>query len=595
MHTLNQKIKTAKQLFKKYGWRGFVKRLQYVYREKREERNYQKWAKLYDSLTDDDRKQIREKIPEFKYQPLISIIMPVYNVEEKWLRLAVESVRAQLYENWELCVADDNSSLPYIKKTLQEYAAKDERIKIVFRETNRHISAASNSALELACGEFTALLDHDDELAETALYRVVEEINNYPETDLIYSDEDKINENGKRFAPNFKPDYSPDLLHSLNLFTHLSVFRTKILRRINGFRIGTEGSQDYDLVLRFIGQIPEENIRHIPHILYHWRAIRGSTALASEEKSYAHARSQEVLQAHFERQGIKATVSKGFAEYHRVNYQLPKKLPKASLITLLDESEEKLKAIEKLIDKTNYNNFEFCLGRSSSKKIDLTRDTKLKIFDSLKNNTASKLNELVKISDGEILIFLDGIFEPQNSDWLKELISLANKPKIGVVGGRLLNHDNTVRNAGVILGLNNSIGFAHQNFPRTGAGNLARLQVTNNFSAVAGMLATRREVFKKLEKFDEINFAEGLFDVDFCLRLKEKNLRVVYTPYAELMQFTDSSTERILKNKNAEEVKSFKEKWKNLLDEDPFYNINFSLKKDSFSISVPPRNMKETN
>jgi O-antigen biosynthesis protein len=587
-------LQKARQLLSRNGWRKAKQRLQYIYRRWREEKLFQKWVKTADTLTRQDREIIRRKINNLKHKPLISILTPVYNVEEKWLRCAVESVRRQLYENWELCLADDNSSSPHVAKILREYAAKDSRIKVVFRDSSGHISAASNSALELAAGEYAALLDHDDELAEHALYLVASEINLHPEADLIYSDEDKIDEKGRRYASNFKPDYSPDLLYSLNLFTHLSVYRTKILKQINGFRLGTEGSQDYDLALRFTEEISENRIRHIPHILYHWRAISGSAALAPEEKTYAHDRAREVLQEHFARKNIKATVSESFFQYHRVSYELPEKLPKVSLISVLDKAGESVfSALENILAKTDYENFEFYFGMTSAakafKNLQSRPKLRLEFFNESENNTAANYNKIANTADGEILVFLDGALVAQNPDWLREIVSLALQPKIGAVGAKILNRDETIRNGGVVLGINNLLGFAHRDLPKETDGNLARAQVVNNFSAVSGVVATRREVFENAGGFDAESFAKGLFDVDFCLRLREKNLRAVFTPFAELIQLTDSSTEKAVQNKRAEEIEIFRRKWKHLIENDPFYNVNFSLKDAAFSIAVPPR------
>lgn len=599
MNAFSRKFETAKQLFKRHGWRGIGKRLRLNYLERREERNYQKWVRLYDTLTKTDRDEIRRKISELKQQPLISVVMPVYNVEEKWLRRAIESVLNQLYEKWELCIADDNSPSPRIAEVLNEYAKKDARIKVVFRETNGHISAASNSALMLAGGEYTALLDHDDELSEHALYCVVKEINDYPKTDLIYSDEDKIDENGGRYAPNFKPDYSPDLLCSLNLFTHLTVYRTEILRQINGFRLGTEGSQDYDLALRFTEEISARNIRHIPRILYHWRAISGSAAMATGEKSYAHECAREVLQAHFMQKNVKAAVSKGFSEYHRVNYELPENLPKAALILITEEiNKEIFASLKSILAETDYGKFELILGirtakseNSDDKTEDLKNDKRFKLifFDKPENNLAACYNQIAENSDGEILVFLDGAFVPQNSDWLRELIGLAIQKNIGATGAKILNPDETIRNGGVVLGINNLFDFAHRDLPKEKAGNLARAQVINNFSAVSGVLATRREVFKNIGGFEDEIYADGLFDVDFCLRLRDQNLRTVFMPYAELIQLSVSATEKVMNAKDAPEADNFRKRWAFLIKSDPFYNPNFSLKKETFSLAMPPR------
>ena len=218
--------------------------------------DYQRWIGAYDTLSDTDRAAIRRHIDRLAYKPLISVVLPTYNTPEKWLRLALESVRMQLYPHWELCIADDASSQPHVRRVLEEYRALDSRITLVLREHNGHISAASNSALAMARGEFVALLDHDDELPEHALYMIAVELNAYPEADIIYSDEDKIGEGRQRYDPYCKPDWNPDLFTGQNFVSHLGVYRTCRVRAVEGFRVGYEGSQDWDLAMRIIEQIP---------------------------------------------------------------------------------------------------------------------------------------------------------------------------------------------------------------------------------------------------------------------------------------------------------------------------------------------------
>jgi glycosyltransferase involved in cell wall biosynthesis len=537
--------------------------LEIKFRSLKEKRKYRKWVREFDTLSGEDRRKIRRKIESFPRKPLISIILPVYDIDEKWLRLCIESVRKQLYANWELCVADDCSPSPHVRKILEEYAAKDEKIKVVFRERNGHISAASNSALELATGEFCVLLDHDDELSEHALYFVAEELNRFPETAMIYSDEDLIDARGRRYEPKFKPDWSRDFIYSLNLITHLSAYRTEILRRIGVFRIGAEGSQDYDLALRVTEQISAGRIRHIPQILYHWRAIQGSVALSGDEKPYAAERAREAIRAHLERTGKKAKVSRTFHNLHRVSYDLPADLPKISLLTAAEG--------ENIRAQTDYENLEILSETISGK------------------SSAEIFNHLAQKASGEILVFLDGDFAPRNPGWLKEIIGFARQKEIGAVGAKIIDPNERIRHAGIVLGIDGFIGFAHRGLPKNSDGYLQRAQLVNNFSAVANVLAARREVFESLAGFDARNFPNGLFDVDFCLRVREKNLRVVLTPYAEILQLSDSSTEKILNQKDAAEKEIFKARWKDLIENDPFYNPNLSLENEKFEINLPPR------
>lgn len=591
MKTLRHKIKKAAEIWRGGGLRGFRRHLKQKFAKSSEAKNFQKWIRRFDQLTDEDRRTIRHRIEKFPHKPLISVVMPVYNVEEKWLRLCVESVLKQLYENWEFCIADDCSPSPHVRRVLEEYAARDERIKLVFRETNGHISAASNSALELATGDFVALLDHDDELSEHALFYVVGEINDFPEAALIYSDENLIDENGRRYAPNFKPDWSRDYFYSLNLVTHLAVFRRDILQKIGGFRLGSEGSQDYDLVLRVIEQISEKNIRHIPKILYHWRAIQGSVALGSDEKPYAHERAREAIGAHFERTGKEASVGQTVYNLHRVRYELPQDLPKVSLILLADENFQfTRRALKTFIEETDYQNLEVVVVCSETVKTKIETKAyseELKIIVCESGSEAAKYNLAVSETGGDVLCFADLNLKPQSKDWLKEMVSFAVQKEIGAVGAKILDADERVLHGGLIVGAGDAAGVAHKHLPRGESGYSGRAQVINNFSAVSiSCLAIRRETFDKTGGFDAENFPNKLYDVDFCLRLGEENLRVVFTPYAELMRVDKGGLLNVQKKPNQKERDFFVGKWRSLIEKDSFYNPNFSYRDGNFSIKI---------
>lgn len=557
---------------------------------------YGKWISAKRKLDAENHNEFLEKIQDSDYKPLISIVMPVYNTDEKWLRPAIESVLAQSYSNWELCIADDNSAASHIKPILREYEAKDSRIKVIYRTENGHISAASNSALSLASGDFVALLDHDDTLAPDALLFVVREILDNPKVALIYTDEDKIDEKGNRFDAAFKPNWSEDLLYSLNLVTHLAVFRRDILTLIGGFRQEVEGSQDYDLVLRFVERINSSQIRHIPRILYHWRAIQGSVALASDQKDYAHTRAREAIYDHLNRQGIDAKVTSGFAEYHRVLYALPDPLPKVSVIIRANKLDDALlNNLKTVLQLTAYKNFEILVGTNADLNKDFERnlafyDDKKQIkFISLKTTSgklAFQLDKIARSADGEILVFAESNLVPLDEDWLRELASHAYRQEIGAAGAKVLYGDYTVRSAGYILGVKEICGRAHHLSPRDSAGNFARLQVINNFSAVSiECLAVKREDFIVLNGFDTKNFPDNLFDVDFCLRLIAIGKRNLLTPYAELIQTQPSPEQKI----SEIERKNLAARWREKIEDDPFYNPNLTRQNESFQIEFPPR------
>lgn len=601
-----EKAAKANRIRKEKGFRGVKQSLWRFYENFDEKRKYQKWIKAH-QITEQKREEIRRQIESFSSKPKISVVMPVYDVEEKWLRLCIESVLNQIYENWELCIADDCSPSPHIKKILEEYTAKDKRIKVVFRAENGHISAASNSALELADGEFVALLDHDDELAEDALFWIAKEINNFPEAAMIYSDEDLIDERGRRYAPKFKPDFSRDLLYSLNLITHLSIYQTEILRKIGGFLLGAEGSQDYDLALRFIEEISENRIRHIPRILYHWRAIRGSVAFSSDEKPYAHERARDALRRHFERTGKRAKVSQAIYNLHRTAYELPANQPKVSLILTADEDSEFIeKSVQNFIEQTDYDSFEIVLilkaeARTSARAEKVWRECALanvrasafvaevKIIICKSRNNAEKLNFAAAQTVGEILCLANINLKPLAKNWLTELAGFAVQKEIGAVGAKILERDETVLHGGLIVGTNETVSAAHRGFQREAGGNFLRLQLVNNFSAVsASCLAVRRELFNEIGGFDAENLPNALFDADFCLKLRERHYRIVFTPYAELMKIDAKKRLSLEENPTADEKDYFIEKWSEIIKRDPFYNPNLSKQDASFFLSEQP-------
>jgi GT2 family glycosyltransferase len=567
---------------------------------------YEQWVKEYDILTDSDRQAIRARIEELEYRPLISVVMPVYNVDEKWLRSAIESVRRQLYQNWELCIADDCSSRPHVRMVLKEYAEKDPRIKAVFRQQNGHIAAASNSALELAAGEFVAFLDNDDELSEHALYMVAEELNAQPEADLIYSDEDKINEQGKRFSPHFKTDWNPDLFYSLNFISHLGVYRTSILRKLGGFRSGYEGSQDYDLALRVVEQIPEDHILHIPHILYHWRAIPGSVASNPDEKKFAHEAARKAIRSHFERTGNAATITAGHNNYHRATYPLPTPQPLVSLIIGTRDRVELLRqVIEGILEQTDYQRIELLIIDNQSREPatlsyldEIQKHAQVRVIPYDAPFNFSAINNLaVGQSQGEIIGLLNNDIKIISSGWLIEMVSHALRPEIGAVGAKLYYADDTIQHAGVILGVGGVAGHLYKHLPKEANGYYSRPHVIQNFSAVTGAcLLMRRQIFDEVGGFDEVNLPVAFNDIDFCLRIRKRGYRILWTPYAELYHLESASRGS---DKTPEKLFRFQREcafmhslWGDALLNDPYYNPNLSLHAEDCSLAVPPRTVK---
>ena len=593
------------RVLRHYGARELRHQLQKQVEGDSVENEYGAWVEKYGALTDADRDSIKRHLQRLRYQPLISLIMPTYNSPEMWLRLAIDSVRKQLYANWELCIADDASSEPHVRQILEEYRAQDSRIKVVFRDQNGHISAASNTAIEMAAGEFLAFLDHDDQLSEHALYMMIVELNRFPETDLIYSDEDKIDEEGRRYDPYFKPDWNPALFLAQNFICHLMACRTAVVRELQGFREGYEGAQDWDLAMRVIERISEARIRHIPYVLYHWRAIPGSAAYGMDQKSYVRSAQRRTLESHFERVRVTATVVPAAGIYWRVKYPLSVQ----PLVTLIIPTRNRLKLLKICVDgifeKTTYRPFEVVIVDNQSDDsgtlsylATLAEERRARVlrYDAPFNYAAIN-NLAVKHARGEIIGLLNNDIDVITPDWLEEMVSHAVRPETGAVGALLYYPNNTIQHAGVILGLGGTpgvAGHAYQERPPRYSGQVARASLCQNFSAVtAACLVVRKQVYEEAGGMDETNLAVSFNDVDFCLRVQERGYRNLWTPYAELYHNESASRgyEETPENRArfAKERDYMQQRWGKLLKNDPAYNPNLALDREAFMLAFPPR------
>lgn len=548
--------------------------------------DYDDWLLRHD--TAEQHKSVETWVSDLSYQPLISIILPTYNANLDWLSQAIESVTSQSYGNWELCIADDASTDSDVQAWLRSIE-KNDRIKITFRPENGHISAASNSALALATGEFVTFLDHDDQLHPHALATIVGQLNKTPDLDLIYSDEDKIDESGNRFGPHFKSDWNPDLLLSQNYICHLAVYRRTLVETVGGLREGYEGAQDYDLALRITENTAR--IAHIPHILYHWRAISGSTALAAGEKDYAHERSKKVVAEALERRRVDAEVlDTGIGAYHRVRYTLPSVPPRVTvIIPTRDQVQLMETCVGGLLNDTDYPDLEILIVDNDS-QFPETRA----FFDRVKSETVRILdypgafnyaainNFAAKQATGEVLVLLNNDIEVIHPDWLSELVSHALRPGIGAVGARLYYPDDHVQHDGIIIGMGGVAGYAHPRLERSAAGAFGGSRVVRNYSAVtAAVLAIRKEIFDEVGGLDEINLAIAFNDVDFCLRVQEAGYHNLYTPFAELYHHEsvsrghDTTPEKAARFER--EALYMKDRWATPIENDPCYNPNLSL------------------
>jgi len=566
---------------------------------------YEGWIQRNDRLTDSDREWIREAVARMPHKPVFSVLMPVYNPPPEILRLAIESVLKQLYPHWELCIADDASTDPEVVEVLKSYAARDARIKVTYRAKNGHISAASNTALEMVAGEWTALFDHDDELSEHALYCVAQEINDHPDARLIYTDEDKISVSGERSDPYFKPDWNPALLTGQNFFNHLGVYRTDLVRSIGGFREGYEGSQDYDLLWRCVEKVKPEQIRHIPRVLYHWRTLPGSVAEGMKVKSYAPAAARRAMQEHLNREGIRGHVEKCLEnmDMHRVVYDLPVPAPTVSvLIPMRDKVHLAQDCVETLRGITRYDNFETVIINNDSQEEaskawlrEFAAQPRCKVVDVPGKFSYSRINnEAVKQTTSEILLFMNNDIEILHEGWMSEMVSQVVQRNVAAVGARLWYPNKTLQHAGVIVGLGGIAGHHFGNSPRGGMEYFARNVLAQNLSAVtAACMAVRRECFTEVGGFDEVNLPIQYNDVDLCLKLREAGYDIVWTPYADLLHHESMSRGYNVTPEQLEvferEKAYFKKRWAKWIEHDPAYNPSLTTDHGNFTLAPVPR------
>jgi len=500
---------------------------------------YQIW--LLNNYNENILNKYREKVKKFTYKPLISIIMPVYNVEEKWLKEAIESVQNQIYNNWELCIADDASTKPYIKDVLLEYKNKDKRVKIVFRKKNGHISRSSNSALKLARGEFIALLDNDDIIYPQTLFKTVELLNEEKDIDFTYSDEDRIKLTGERVYPFFKPDWCPDLLMSTNYITHFAVIRKSLVDRVGGFRAGFEGSQDHDLFLRILENC--KKIKHIPDTLYSWRMIPGSTAVSYDMKSYANTASLIALTDTLERQKIKGIVGNGILPgLFRVEY----KIKNNPLISIIIPTKDKMNFLQRCINsitnKTAYKNYEIIIVDNESVEEEtisyfkqIANSKKIRIIKwNNKFNYSSINNFGVKNAKGEYILLLNNDTEVINKEWLSAMLEHAQRKEAGAVGAKLLYPDKTIQHAGIVLGIGGIGEHVYKGYDDRPTGIPIYKDITRNYCAVTGAcLMVNKSKYNQMNGLDP-KFRIAFNDIDFCLKLIKKGYFNIYTPYARL-------------------------------------------------------------
>jgi len=602
---MNFSRKKLDKLKKIWQERGIKKLLSFLFQRfvssVRGQINYQKWV-AKNRLTEQDIALAHQQIASWQIRPKFSVITPVYNVEEKWLEKAIESVINQIYPVWELCIADDASTKPHIRAILNHYSNLEPRIKVVFREENENISAASNSALELATGDYIALLDHDDELAIDALFETAKLIEEHPNVDFIYSDEDKIDSKGNRFSPCFKPDWSPEYFYSCMYTCHLGVYRSSLIREIGGFKSEYNGSQDYDLVLRLVEKT--QNIHHIPKILYHWRSIADSAASGSQAKPWAYTAGRRALQAMLERSPypgrVEETPNPGIYRVRRniighplISVIVPSAgtrivTPNGSLCLV----ENCIHSIQHLSTYRNYEIIvvdgydipESTLEAISNDKLCADAIPNLQIVRTREPfNFSMRINIGVGKARGEFLLLLNDDTQVITPDWMESMLELAQQRQIGAVGAKLLSPDGKIQHVGVMIQEGNP-SHAFYGFDKEHPGYYcSNIAIRNYLAVTAACLMMRQEVFEQLGGLDE-EFPLNYNDVDLCLKAHQAGYRNVVTPYAQLIHYESASRQKGI---TPGEWSQLNNKWNSYLKtlgSDPYYNPNLSYKAPNFDL-----------
>lgn len=527
----------------------------------------------------------------FKINPKVSIVVPMYKTNKKFLKQMIKSVQKQTYSNWELCIADGS---PKESKLVKKISKKDNRIKYKFLKENMGISKNSNEAIKMANGDYIALLDHDDTLAPFALYEIVKCINNNLDIDFIYSDEDILSFlRGKRIRPIFKPDFSIDYLRDCNYICHLSVIKKELMDRLKGFNWEYEGSQDHDLVLRIAENT--NKIYHIPKVLYHWRNVATSFSHNTETRIKAWDSGKKAVQDHLNRLQIPAVVEKGsFLGHYKIEYKLQGNPSVDILIPNKDEVKTLKRCINSILNLTTYKNYNIIVieNNSESKEIleyyeDLKKYNNIQILQYQEKgfNYSKLINFGVANSNSEYILQLNNDTEVIEPTWLENMLQYIQRKDVGIVGAKLLYYDKTVQHAGVVIGQGSIPGHIYVGHPSE----TLETSAVKNMSAVTGAcLMSKRKIYKEVNFMNE-ELEVALNDVDFCLKVREKGYLVIYTPYAKLYHYesksrgledTEEKAERF--NKECELVKKT---WKKLFDNgDPYYNINLSLRDGNAKI-----------
>ena len=558
---------------------------------------YQKWIVRH---LPGDRELEKQRHEKFEYQPKISIVVPLYKTPEKYLHQLVESIKAQTYPNWELCLSDGSGADSPLRKTLDALEKSDERIRVIRNETPLRIAENTNAGMEAATGDFIAFADHDDVLTPHALYQCVKAVNENREIRLLYSDEDKMSMDGhKFFQPHFKPDYNPDLLCTVNYICHLFVVRRDVVDQVGLFRPEFDGAQDYDFIFRCVEAVKPEEIYHITKILYHWRCHEDSTAENPESKTYAFEAGKRAIEAHYKRTGIHAEVFQGeFLGLYRTKFIRDHDPLISIIIPNKDHTDDLKRCMDSIDSKSTYQNYEYIIVENNS-----TEEKTFRFYKDLEENhpkarvvywdrefNYSAINNYgASFAKGEYLLLLNNDTEIINDDCLEELLGYCMRGDVGAVGARMYYEDDTIQHAGVVIGFGGIAGHCFVLQPRGTTGYCHRIICAQDYSAVtAACMMVKKSAFDQVGGLTE-ELAVAFNDIDFCMKLRAAGYLIVYNPYAELYHYESKSRgledtpEKVARfNK---EIATFEKRWPDIMrDGDPYYNPNLTLKSQDFSL-----------
>ena len=571
---MKEKIKKIDSYIKAYGI-GKTVGLLYEKATHKDQKDYERWLERH-KITEAIREVQKETV--FDKQPCFSIVVPLYKTQEKYLKELVESIKGQTYSNWELSLSDGSGGDSPLKEILKELEHSDSRIKVISSKESLQIAENTNAAIDIATGDYIVFADHDDILSVDALYECTKCINENQEVDMIYSDEDKVSMDGQTyFEPHFKPDLNMDLLCSVNYFCHLVVVKRQLLEQAGKLNGEYNGAQDYDFVLRCVENT--DAVYHIPKILYHWRAHMDSTAENPESKRYAFEAGRRAIQKHYERIGLKdAYVEEtAYPGTYRTRYKYADK-PKVSIIIDEITKKELLGKTLQSIKANDYPDYEVIIVDCTEKKeiekfVEKYQDKRIRVKRGEKIWTAAKRkNEGAGCAEGEYLIFLAGNAEYADKEGISELVSVAMRSDVGVVGTRSYYKNGTVEHAGCVIGMNGTAGSLFEHTLRGENGYFSHIVTQMQYSAVAGAcMMVKKDIFEKVNGFDE-DYKGELGKVDLCLKIRNKHMSVVYNPYVKVMRWSNE-----LRN-NENDEKLFKKQWAEILEkDDPYYNKNLSL------------------